>query len=165
MVLSVVRARELVSTVRAHAAASRSCGHRDCAVMWSTTVGMYCPAPLLSSNPRSNGCASSLQRLRHQASLRSAASSYESRRGTVVQFLDEFERDAIRKFPHHRFTIQRQKAMNAEFERNRWPGWLQFDIDFAMDGTIAYLHLRAAHSMQSDHWSPMSYTLFVNIVS
>ena len=67
-----------------------------------------------------------------------------------------------RKFPHHRFTIQRQKAMAAEFERNRWPGWLQFDIDFAMDGTIPPPQGR---SMQSDHWSPMSFTCFVNIVS
>ena len=40
-------------------------------------------------------------------------SSYESRRGTVVQFLDEFERESMRKFPQHRFTIQRQKAMDA----------------------------------------------------
>ena len=37
---------------------------------------------------------------------------------------------------HHRFTIHRQKAMDAEFARNRWPGWLQIDVDFAMDGTI-----------------------------
>ena len=88
--------------------------------------------------------------------------SYESRRGTVVQFLDEVERDVIRKFPHHRFTVHRQKAMDAEFQRNRWPGWLQFDVDFAMDGTIPPPEGR---SMQSDHWSPMSYTLFVNIVS
>ena len=92
----------------------------------------------------------------------SKASSYEERRGTIVQFFDEFERETIRKFPQHRFTIQRQKAMDAEFQRNRWPGWLQFDIDFAMDGTIPPPEGR---SMQADHWSPMSYTLFVNIVS
>ena len=88
--------------------------------------------------------------------------SYEACRGTVVQFLDYFERDVFRKFPHHRFTVQRQKATAAEFERNRWPGWLQFDIDFAMDGTIPPPQGR---SMQADHWVPMSYTLFINVVS
>jgi hypothetical protein len=88
--------------------------------------------------------------------------SYEACRGTVVQFLDQFERDVFRKFPHHRFTVQRQKATAAEFERNRWPGWLQFDIDFAMDGTIPPPQGR---SMQADHWVPMSYTLFINVAS
>ena len=88
--------------------------------------------------------------------------SYEPRRGTVVQLLDEFEREAMRKFPHHRFTIHRQKAMDAEFARNRWPGWLHMDIDFAMDGTIPPPQGR---SMQADHWVPMSYTLFPAVVS
>ena len=88
--------------------------------------------------------------------------SYEACRGTVVQFLDQFEQDVFRKFPHHRFTVQRQKATAAEFERNRWPGWLQFDVDFAMDGTIPPPQGR---SMQADHWVPMSFTLFPNIAS
>ncbi|KOO35179.1 hypothetical protein Ctob_010692 [Chrysochromulina tobinii] len=44
--------------------------------------------------------------------------SYEQRRGTVVEFLDDFEASAMRKFPHHRFTIMRQKDMAAQFERN-----------------------------------------------
>ena len=88
--------------------------------------------------------------------------SYEVKTGTVVEFLDEFERDAMRKFPHHRFTVFRQKAMSAEFERNRWPGWVQSDIDFAMDGDIPPPQGRA---IQSEHWSPMPYTLFVQIVS
>jgi hypothetical protein len=92
----------------------------------------------------------------------SVTSCYEARRGTIVQFLDEFERESMRKFPQHRFTVQRQKAMDAEFERNRWPGWLQFDVDFAMNGTIPPPQGR---SMQSDHWSPMDWTLFVNVVS
>lgn len=87
---------------------------------------------------------------------------YESRKGTVVQLLNEFESETARKFPHHRFTIGRQRAADDEFNRNRWPGWLSFAVDFAMDGTIPPPQGR---SMQSDHWSPMSYTLFVNVVS
>ena len=92
----------------------------------------------------------------------SATSCYEARHGTIVQFLDEFERESMRKFPQHRFTVQRQKAMDAEFQRNRWPDWLQFDVDFAMNGTIPPPQGR---SMQSDHWSPMDFTLFINVVS
>ena len=88
--------------------------------------------------------------------------SYEVKTGTVIEFLDEFERDVMKKFPHHRFTVSRQKAMAAEFERNRWPGWVQSDIDFAMDGDIPPPQGRA---VQSEHWSPMSFTLFVQVVS
>ena len=65
-----------------------------------------------------------------------------------MQFLDEFERDVMRKFPHHRFTISRAKATAAEFERNRGPGWIQSDIDFAMDGEIPPPHGRAIQSDQ-----------------
>ena len=61
---------------------------------------------------------------------------HEPRSGTVVEFLDEFEREAMAKFPFHKFTIVRQKAMAAEFERNRCPGWVQFDVDFAENGSI-----------------------------
>ena len=86
--------------------------------------------------------------------------NYEAKTGTLVQFLDEFERDVMRKFPHHRFTVSRTKATAAEFERNRGPGWVQSDIDFAMDGEIPPPGGRA---IQSDHWSPMSYTLFVQV--
>ena len=62
--------------------------------------------------------------------------SYQSHTGTIVEFLDEFERDVFRKFPHHRFTSMRQKAMAAEIERTRGPGWIQSDVDFMMDGEI-----------------------------
>ena len=62
--------------------------------------------------------------------------NYETRVGTVVEFLDEFEKDVMRKFPHHRFTIARQKATAAQFDRNRGPGVVQSDVDFAMDGDI-----------------------------
>ena len=88
--------------------------------------------------------------------------NYEPRTGTVVQFLDEFERDIMSKFPHHRFTVHRQKEAAAEFDRNRCPGWVQSDVDFAMDGVILP---PKGHAIQSDHWSPMSFTCFVSISS
>lgn len=88
--------------------------------------------------------------------------NYEERHGTVAQFLDEFERDTTRKYAHHRHTVSRQKAMAAQFTRNRSPGWIQLDVDFAMDGDIPPPRGRA---IQSDHWSPMSYTLFNGVAS
>jgi hypothetical protein len=88
--------------------------------------------------------------------------SYVSNTGTIVQFLDEFERDVFKKYPHHRFTIQRQKAMAAEFERCRGPGWIQADVDFAMDGEIPP---PAGIAVQSDHWAPMTFTAFIEVVS
>ena len=88
--------------------------------------------------------------------------SYEAHTGTVVEFLDAFERDVMKKFPHHRFTIKRQKTTAGEFERNRCPGWVQSDVDFAMDGEIPPPRGRSA---QQDHWSPMSFTAFIQVVS
>jgi len=85
---------------------------------------------------------------------------HEPRSGTVVQFLDEFEREAMAKFPFHKFTIVRQKAMAAEFERNRCPGWLQFDVDFAENGAII-----TAEEVQSQYWKINAFTLFVQVVS
>ena len=40
-------------------------------------------------------------------------------------------------FPHHRFISSRAKDTAAKFKRNRGPGWIQSDVDFAMDGEIA----------------------------
>lgn len=88
--------------------------------------------------------------------------NYEPRTGTVVQFLDEFERDIMSKFPHHRFTVHRQKEAAAEFDRNRCPGWVQSDVDFAMDGVILP---PKGHAIQSDHWSPPTFTLFNQVCS
>ena len=85
---------------------------------------------------------------------------HEPRSGTVLQFLDEFEGEAMAKFPFHKFTIVRQKAMAAEFERNRCPGWLQFDVDFAENGPII-----TAEEVQSQYWLVNTFTLFVQVVS
>ena len=38
--------------------------------------------------------------------------SYEAHSGTVVEFLDAFERDVMKKYPHHRFTIKKQLAFD-----------------------------------------------------
>ena len=119
----------------------------------------------------------------------SAGTKYEAKVGTVAELLDEFETQVhrgltiatttatppppchampplpprpqvMRKFPHHRFTIQRQKEMDGQFSRNRGPGVVQSDIDFMMDGTIPPPDGR---SIQSDHWVPMSWTGFIQV--
>lgn len=56
---------------------------------------------------------------------------HEPPSGTVIEFLDEFEREAMAKFLVHKFNVIRQKETAAEFQRNRCPGWIQFDVDFA----------------------------------
>eukprot|EP00966_Prymnesium_polylepis_P095174 2203858-Prymnesium_polylepis.1 len=50
--------------------------------------------------------------------------------------------------------------MAAEFERNRCPGWVQFDVDFAENGSII-----TAEEVQSQYWKINSFTLFVQVVS
>lgn len=87
---------------------------------------------------------------------------YSECHGTVVDFLDEFEVLAWKKYPLHRHTVSRQKHMAAQFARERCPGWLHFDVDFAMDGEIPPPFGRA---IQSDHWCPMTYTLFILVAS
>ena len=62
----------------------------------------------------------------------------------------------------HRFSIARQKATAAEFDRNRGPGVIQSDVDFAMDGDIPPPEGR---SIQAQHWTPMGYTAFIQVVS
>mmetsp|Transcript_16169 Transcript_16169/g.40727 ORF Transcript_16169/g.40727 Transcript_16169/m.40727 type:complete len:875 (-) Transcript_16169:94-2718(-) len=105
--------------------------------------------------------ASTSSRVSTEASAPKAP-KYEAHSGTVTQFLDAVERDVFRKYPHHRHTVTRQKAMSAQFARNCTPGWLRCAVDFAMDGEIPPPGGRAA---QSDHWSPVTYTLFVMVVS
>lgn len=85
---------------------------------------------------------------------------HQVRTGTLVEFLDEFERDVMRKFPHHKYTILRQKSAAAQFIRARWPGWLQSDVDFAENGDII-----SSREVQSEYWVMQHYTLFMQVVS
>ena len=48
--------------------------------------------------------------------------------GTIIEFLDGPER-AWRKYPYHRYTLERTRASNQEFERNCRPGTLKMDVD------------------------------------
>jgi hypothetical protein len=81
----------------------------------------------------------------------------QAQSGTLIDFLDEFE-PAVAKHVIHRSTLSRQKAGSLGFERDRRPGGLSLDIDFAENGA-----LEEARKVQSEHWSTDSYTLFIAV--
>lgn len=85
---------------------------------------------------------------------------HQQRCGTVVEFLNEFELHVMHKFPHHKYTINKQKASTAQFLRNVSPGWLWFNVDFAENGDII-----TAREVQSEYWVMKHYTLFVQVVA
>ena len=83
---------------------------------------------------------------------------HDQRGGTVVEFLDEFESNVMCHFPHHKYTLLKQKASAAQFDRNRGPGFTKSDVDFAENGLII-----TAESVQSEYWLQRTYTLFVQV--
>jgi hypothetical protein len=81
------------------------------------------------------------------------------RSGTVIEFLDEFERLSV-KIPAHRELIGAAKAAAAEFMRNFSPGMLISNYDWSENGLIA-----SARQIQSEYWSQSYYSLFITITS
>jgi hypothetical protein len=58
----------------------------------------------------------------------------------------------------HRSTLSRQKAASLAFERDRRPGILSGDIDFAEN-----MDIEEARKVQSEHWSKDQCTLFIGV--
>jgi len=81
----------------------------------------------------------------------------EQRSGTLFDFLDEFEGVAS-KHVVHRSILSRQKASASLFERERRPGILGLDIDYAENFDI-----EEARKVQSEHWSTKQSTLFMAV--
>jgi hypothetical protein len=81
----------------------------------------------------------------------------EAKSGTLFDFLDEFE-SAVGKHVPHRSTLSRQKASSLAFERERRPGGLFGDIDFAEN-----LSIEEVLKIQSEHWSTNQCTLFIGV--
>ena len=81
----------------------------------------------------------------------------QAQSGTLFDFLDEFEA-ALGKHVVHRSTLSRQKAASLAFERDRRPGVLSGDIDFAENTDI-----EEARKVQSEHWSKDQCTLFIGV--
>ena len=83
----------------------------------------------------------------------------ETKRGTLVDYLDHFERKMIMHVDHCNLVSleHRSKLMYA---RNSRPLTLARDIDFAENGAIENFD-----KVQSEHWVTKQYTLFVAISS
>ena len=89
----------------------------------------------------------------HDPSLRA------QRRGTMVEFLDEFERASI-KFPGHRELVVAAKKAAKQLKENCWLGMLMADYDWSENGLIA-----AARQIQSEYWCLKYFSLFITIFS
>ena len=81
----------------------------------------------------------------------------QTRSGTLFDFLDEFEPTFI-KHVVHRSTLSRQKAGSLVFDRDRRPGDLTADIDYAENFDI-----EEARQVQSEQWSTNQCTLFMHV--
>ena len=81
------------------------------------------------------------------------------RRGTIVEFIDEFERASL-KFPAHRELVGAAKKAAKLLRQNCWPGMLLADYDWAENGLIS-----AARQIQSEYWCLKYFSLFIIIVS
>jgi hypothetical protein len=81
------------------------------------------------------------------------------KRGTIIDFLDDWEPVFVRMC-HHRRTLTQCKAADIEFERNAPPGWLKMDCDFAENFTIL-----KKKALQSMYWMQLQCTIFVCVMS
>ena len=79
--------------------------------------------------------------------------------GTITEFLDDHER-AWRKYPYHRYTLERTRQSNLEFVRNCRPGTLKMDVDHVEDYTV-----EDARSVQSEYGLQVQVSLFMNVAS
>jgi predicted RNA-binding Zn-ribbon protein involved in translation (DUF1610 family) len=77
--------------------------------------------------------------------------------GTLIDFFDTFT-PFLGKHVVHRSTLSRQKAAGLTFERERRPGMLSLDMDFAEN-----LDIEEANKVQSEHWSTNQCTLFMQV--
>jgi hypothetical protein len=81
----------------------------------------------------------------------------QARSGTLLEFLDEFEA-SLAKHLVHRSTLSRQKAASLACERDRRPGVLFGDIDYAEN-----FDNKEARQVQSEHWGTSQTTLFIGV--
>ncbi|KAL7550152.1 hypothetical protein ACHAWF_013398 [Thalassiosira exigua] len=80
-------------------------------------------------------------------------------RGTLIDFLDEFE-SRSEKHAKHRNLVATERRAQIGWERNVRPLVVKRDIDFSENGSI-----KDKHQVQSQHWVTIQYTLFVSINS
>lgn len=81
----------------------------------------------------------------------------ERREASVIEFLDDFLKSSA-KFPAHRQLIRASKAAALARERNAWIGMLLSDYDWSENGVIM-----TARQIQSEYWSLVHFSLFIQI--
>ena len=82
-----------------------------------------------------------------------------TKRGTLVDFLDEFETES-EKHAYHRNLVSVERRAQIDYDRNVRPLIVRRDIDFSENGT-----LKNKRQIQSQYWVIIGYTLFVSISS
>ena len=65
---------------------------------------------------------------------------------------------AFRKYPYHRYTLERVRASNLQFERNCRPGTKKDDVDWAENHK-----LKESRAIQSEYWTEAMMSLFICI--
>lgn len=78
--------------------------------------------------------------------------------GTLIDLLDEFEDQVMRKYPFHRHTLSNQKRADTDRHQNVWPHWLQLSSDWSENGPIW-----SAREIQSEYWNLKTFSLFICI--
>jgi len=82
-----------------------------------------------------------------------------TKRGTLVDFLDEFEAQSERH-AYHRNIVSAEHRAQIQYNRNVRCFVARRDIDFSENGSV-----KDKRQIQSQYWVTMGYTLFVSIVS
>lgn len=83
----------------------------------------------------------------------------ETIRGTLVDYLDHFERKMSMHI-EHRNLVSSEHRSKLQYSRHSRPLSLARDIDFAENGTIENFD-----KVQSEHWITKQYTLFMSVSS
>ena len=82
-----------------------------------------------------------------------------TRRGTLIDFLNEFERES-EKHAFHRNLVSAERRAQMEYEKNVRPLIVRRDMDFSENGSV-----KDKRQIQSQYWVTIGYTLFVSIAS
>lgn len=83
----------------------------------------------------------------------------ERKEATLIELLDEFDKVST-LFPAHRQLVWAAKKTALQRDRNVWFGMLLSDYDWSENGVIA-----GARQIQSEYWSLVYYSLFIQITS
>ena len=81
----------------------------------------------------------------------------ETKRGTLIDYLDEFVGKMARYIPHKNLVAVEERA-KLNFKRNLRPLVLVNGIDFSENGAIENFR-----QLQSEHWLTNGYTLFISV--